>query len=278
MKPVIIGNGYIGSGFADFFNKNNIDHKVISRSEIDYTTKKGIKHAVSHGDIIINCAGVTGETSIDDCEQIYDEAMRVNGLLPSLLLKEASTQNNKPFIHISTGCVFSGDEKTPFKETDDPNLLYGAYRKSKLEGEKKLIETDKNFWIFRIRMPFDDRKVSRNWVVKLIKYDKILSGINSVTHVDSFCEDVWEIVNNHPANGIIVNAVEKEPVRTEDVAKLLVTHGLKKPFSLWDDSFTNHHIPRSNCVLDTHLYEKLLKNKSKKPVKELILNAIKSIK
>jgi len=76
---------------------------------------------------VINCAGLT-KALCDDTARAWN----VNGVAPRLLLA-ASERVGARLIHVSTDCVFSGDDG-PYDETSvpDPADVYGQ---SKLAGE-----------------------------------------------------------------------------------------------------------------------------------------------
>jgi len=82
----------------------------------------------SKADIIINCIGLLNKTAEDNA----DQAILVNSYLPHFL--EAKTRNtNTKVIHISTDCVFSGEEGG-YTEKSFKNGK-GIYAQSKSLGE-----------------------------------------------------------------------------------------------------------------------------------------------
>jgi len=277
-KPVIIGNGYIGSNFVKHFNEIGQEYELISRKYINYLDFINIPFIVSKGDIIINCAGVTGKNTIDDCEEMRAEAFWVNSYLPHQLALECKKQN-KTFVHISTGCVFGGSDtvKNLYSIYSVPDLTEGVYRETKLLAEELLKNTSS--WVFRIRMPFNGEKNKRNWLCKLMKYDKILPGLNSLTHVDLFCSRVWEIVSNPSLHPTTVHAVEDGVADVEYVANILKDYNLKKEFTVWQsEDFDLKHIKRSTAILNNTCYFALLPPNTPKPnLKELIEQSIQQL-
>ncbi len=82
----------------------------------------------SKADIIINCIGLLNKTAEDN----VDQAILVNSYLPHFL--EAKTRNtNTKVIHVSTDCVFSGEEGG-YMEKSFKNGK-GFYAQSKSLGE-----------------------------------------------------------------------------------------------------------------------------------------------
>ena len=78
---------------------------------------------------IVNCIGVL----ISGSKQDSESAMFLNAHLPHKLAKLANNINAK-LIHISTDCVFSGNKKSPYLETDERDGD-GVYAKTKVLGE-----------------------------------------------------------------------------------------------------------------------------------------------
>ena len=79
--------------------------------------------------IIINCVGVL----INGANKNPENAIFVNAYMPHRLMRLADTIGAK-LIHISTDCVFSGDKKTPYVETDEKDGK-DTYAKTKGLGE-----------------------------------------------------------------------------------------------------------------------------------------------
>ena len=72
--------------------------------------------------------------------------MSINAHLPHKLAKLANNINSK-LIHISTDCVFSGNKKSPYVETDEKDGI-STYAKTKSLGEiysKIQRKKDKNY-------------------------------------------------------------------------------------------------------------------------------------
>src|SRR5205807_8981599 len=70
---------------------------------------------------------------LEDCEDQPEKAFAVNALAIRNLA-QACAELGSTLVHLSTDYVFSGDRRTPYKETDAPNPL-NVYGNSKLAGE-----------------------------------------------------------------------------------------------------------------------------------------------
>lgn len=97
---------------------------------------------------------------------------------------------NTAGIHLTTyatGCIFHYDENFPegsgkgFKEGDKPNFTgsYYSYTKAMVES---LLKEYPNVLVLRVRMPIvGDLCYPRNFVAKILRYEKIVNIPNSMT-------------------------------------------------------------------------------------------------
>lgn len=141
-KSIIVlgANGMAGhvitTGLREDINNYNVISVARSTSEIkptiilDVSDFVGLKSLIDTiaPDVIINCIGLLNETA----EANPDQAILINSYLPHFL--ESTTKNSiTKVIHISTDCVFSGDEGA-YIESSFTNGR-GYYAKSKALGE-----------------------------------------------------------------------------------------------------------------------------------------------
>ena len=95
--------------------------------------------------IIINASAYT---NVEEAEDKADLASIINYEAVELLAKVANKLNIL-LIHFSTDYVFDGTNKEPYLEDDLPNPL-NVYGKTKLDGEKAIIDSGCMFYIFRV--------------------------------------------------------------------------------------------------------------------------------
>ena len=95
-------------------------------------------------ELVVNCAAMA---NVDRCEKNPIPAAMINSEVPGYLAKNCA-ERAIPFIHISTDAVFDG-EKGNYKETDVPNPL-SIYAKTKLEGEKRVLNANPSALIARV--------------------------------------------------------------------------------------------------------------------------------
>lgn len=126
--------------------------------------------------IIIHTAAFT---DVDGCESDSEKAETVNGL-GTRYIAEAALGCGAGLMYISTDFVFDGQKKSAYKEDDAPNPI-NVYGKTKLEGEKFVMDImkDKDFFIIRSSWIFGID--GRNFVDIILKKAQTESRIKIVS-------------------------------------------------------------------------------------------------
>ena len=256
MYHVILGKGFVGIHLSHYFKQNNIDHKIFSQSELDYTDPNTFKDFLDTNDKdikwVINCSGYTGIPNVDACEDNKELCYAYNVLYPMQVVKLCN-QYKIPVIHIGSGCIYSGYEKE-FTEEDTPNFGIYSNQSSYYSKCKHVFETfakEFNCYVLRIRIPFTDILTRKNYFSKLLNYDTLINELNSVTSLNDFDEFVVRFISAKPEYGIY-NVVNPEPVKAEEVIEILKDNKIvnsKWRFIEFKDLNTKAN--RSNCVLTT---------------------------
>ncbi len=156
-----------------------IDLCFTSAKNLDITRKENVKlfFLKNHFDIIINCAGYT---NVEQAEKEPGKAFLVNATgvrnLSEICLKKGTI-----LIHISTDYVFDGESNIPYTEEDQTNPI-NEYGKSKLEGEKYILETLDKYFIIRTSWLYSEfghnffktisKKSETEEKLKIVKYEK----------------------------------------------------------------------------------------------------------
>lgn len=137
MNILITGcNGQLGTEMRLLSEKHQRHNFFFTDvAELDITDRNAVTKFVSDNaiDLIVNCAAFT---AVDRAESEEVLAGRINADAVENLGVAAQT-NGAKVIHVSTDYVFSGDQCTPYRETDIPHPT-GAYGRTKLEGERRL--------------------------------------------------------------------------------------------------------------------------------------------
>jgi dTDP-4-dehydrorhamnose reductase len=260
---VILGKkGYIAEAIIKELTSRNLSHVAWSRSDVDYTNYTELQyHLYILGEDlhIINCAGYVGKPNVDACELEKADCIQGNVLLPSMLA-QLCYEKKYGFTHISSGCIYGGYDKH-FTEDDPSNFDFqngSFYSGTKSLAEKVVKENNPNAYIFRLRIPFDEHASPRNYITKLLSYNKLLNLKNSLSHRADFAKYSIELIEKKAPKGIF-NITNKGFIDAKGVIELIKKYNLSnKDFKFFDDieSFSKETVaPRSNCILDTSKIE-----------------------
>ncbi len=130
------GRGGLGHDLAALSS----DVRATSSAELDVTAVTAAD--LAGASVVINCAAYT---AVDAAETDEERAFAVNAIGAGLLA-EACASAGIPLIHVSTDYVFSGDGTRPY-EPSDPVGPKSAYGRTKLEGERRVLEA--GGWVVR---------------------------------------------------------------------------------------------------------------------------------
>jgi len=262
MYNLILGKGFVGSSLAHYFRTNNIECKIFSQSELNYTDSKVFQKYIEENNkdikCVINCSGYTGVPNVDACETNKETCYNYNVLYP-LQVARVCKALAVPLIHIGSGCIYSGYDKE-YTEEDTPNFGMFSDDSSYYSKCKHIFETfAQNYpcYVLRIRIPFTGELSRKNYFTKLLNYDTLINELNSVTSLNDFNEFIVRFIAARPAHGIY-NVVNPQPVKAEEVVWLLEKHRLKNlNWKFIDLKDLNTKANRSNCVLSTDKIAKL---------------------
>ncbi|MEW6161667.1 MAG: sugar nucleotide-binding protein [Verrucomicrobiota bacterium] len=157
-----------------------------------------------------------------------------------------------------------------FEESDRPNFSFrhppcSFYSGSKALAEEALAACTEDSsaslplrsegYIWRLRMPFDEFDHPRNYLSKLLRYERLYDNFNSLSHRGDFvraCLDLWE----RQAPFGIYNVTNPGYISTREVVKLMEQFlEPNREFPFWENDAEFYRYaaraPRSNCVLDS---------------------------
>jgi len=270
---IILGkNGYIAEAIIKELMSRDLPYIALSRTDVDYTNMKVFdnwlsntvyKKTVKHYNVsIINCAGYIGKPNVDACELNKSDAVEGNVVLPAFF-SQLCANKGYLYTHISSGCIYTGYEKQ-FSEEDVSNFDFqngSFYSGTKALAEKIIKQNAPDSYIFRLRIPFDEFESPRNYLTKLLTYDKLLDARNSLSHRADFAKYTIDLIEQNVPFGIY-NVTNKGSITTKEVVDLMREH-LKpnkefKFFSNLDNFMQEVVAPRSNCTLDTSKIEKYI--------------------
>lgn len=175
MKILLIGaNGQVGYSLNKFL-KNSCNLKAITRDDVDCSKIHEVKKFFSKKvyDLIINTVAYT---NVDGAEKEIDLAYKLNETFPNELAK-ISKSTNAILIHFSTDYVFDGKKQYSYIESDQ-TIPINIYGKSKLKGEKAIIENCSRYFIFRTSWVMGEH--GDNFIKKIINLAKIKNELKVV--------------------------------------------------------------------------------------------------
>lgn len=178
LKKIIVSgaSGQLGMEIQEVSSKyKNLDFYFFDSKSWDITDEKKTKSIFNEfkPDFFINCAAYTAvdkaETEIDKCYEINATALNH--------LSEICNLYNTHIIHISTDFVFDGNKNFPYEEHDQTNPI-STYGKSKLEGEKIILNKSKSFNIIRTSWVYS--KYGSNFVKTMLRLAQERNELNIV--------------------------------------------------------------------------------------------------
>lgn len=282
--------GYVGSEFARELDRRGISFEGVSRRAFDYSNFELLYGRLRERrpTFLINAAGSTGKPNVDACETAQADTLSANTLLPQTVA-HACAAAEVPWGHVSSGCIYTGAriqqsdgtfqvepdlmtraevrsivENEPnrvagFRETDEPNFSFrrgpcSFYSGTKALGEEAICGLGRSY-LWRLRMPFDERDNACNYLSKVQRYAKVYDNANSVSHLGDCvraCLDLWDI----RAPFGIYNVTNPGFVTTRQVVGAIERIlRLDRGFEFWSGDAEFYRVAaktlRSNCVLDT---------------------------
>jgi len=285
---ILGASGYIGEAFVAEAKKRKLDYRSVSRHELDYTDFRTLLKALKKEkpDFVVNAAGFTGKPNVDACENQKGETVAGNVTLAQTVASACDVAGIQLGL-ISSGCIYNGakvrrecgtwavednlteplvsellskrsERVAGFSESDEPNFSFSHSNCSFYSGTKALAEEVMagfpDFYVWRLRIPFDEIDGSRNYLTKLQRYAKVYQNWNSISHrgdVAAACLDTW--ITKVPAG--TYNVVNPGYVSTHEVVEKIrscLRPNWNPTFWQSDDEFYRFGAvtPRSNCILD----------------------------
>lgn len=184
-KIVVLGEGYLGSTFKQrgFVTLNKEQFNITT-----FTSDYYLSQRLDDYDVIINCIA---KSNTRYCEENYKDALFSNAEVPGILSTWCN-QNNRKFVHISTGCLYDRND-TPQLETDFL-AAHCNYTLTKWIGEKNC--NFSNDLIIRPRLLFDNSTRPVNLLNKLRRFDMLCDELDSVSSTDVVVSAIEALLQN----------------------------------------------------------------------------------
>ena len=232
-KAILItgGTGLLGKGLAESILP---DFRLISTHLRDYSVPRSnnVEYIVLdvinirsvkilfekyEFDCVVHAAGIA---NVDYVETHYEESFRSNVESTQNIIS-VCRESGCHMIYVSTNAVFDGTE-APYNETSNPNPI-NKYGKIKLECERIVSESLKNFTIFRPILMYgwhypQSRQNPATWIIEKLSKDQTINMVTDIYENPLYnvqCGEIlWQIILKkplgiiHAAGGEIVNRYE----------------------------------------------------------------------
>lgn len=279
------GSGYVGQAYQSLLKSKGIPFKNLRRADLDYTDVATLTVALKadRPAFLINAAGYTGKPNVDACELDKTNCLFGNAILPGRIA-EACEAAGIPWGHVSSGCIFTGKraDGTGFTEADAPNFTFRQNNCSFYSGTKALGEEilagRPDVYIWRLRIPFDHRESPRNYLTKLMRYQRLLEAENSISQLHEFVAATFACWEKKIPFGTY-NVTNPGHVTTREVVDLILESGVcRKDYEFFSDEadfmLKAAKTPRSNCVMTSA--KLTAAGIEMTPVREAIRSALKT--
>jgi len=215
-KILILGaKGTLGQALREEFETKHYHLIGCNRDELDVTDLAALsdKIAAFSPSFLINATAVNVVDEIEEDDQTFTLAQKVNGLAPGYLALIAR-QLSIPFIHFSTDYVFSGKQREPYMENAIPDPI-SRYGETKFLGEKEVERVGGQYYIIRLSRLFGRAgtsfKTKRSFVdlmlylVKEVKKERLEvvdDQISSPTYAPDVALFTRQLYEEHQPPGI----------------------------------------------------------------------------
>ena len=222
-------SGYIGRTFASELRRRGHCFIPLTRQAFDYTRFDFLFDYLRtmRPVFLVNAASYESEAggSVEEGER--EKMMAANAILPQMIAR-VCLMTKTPWGHISSGSVFCGAkvmengkpalsrrldkpgmpelfEAQPekfhgFTELDEPNVSFqdpscNFYSGTKALAEEAIKDIGQSY-LWRLRMPFNERQETCNWLWQMQRQAEVHDGIHSFSHLEDCvkaCLDLWEM-------------------------------------------------------------------------------------
>jgi dTDP-glucose 4,6-dehydratase len=211
MKILVYGSkGWIANQFLDILEKNNYDYVCgKSRADDKVNIEKEIyetspTHVVS---FIGRTHGKIGEKVYTTIDYLEEDGKLVENIRDNLfspfILAHICSQKNIHYTYLGTGCIFKFDEFHPFGKEENgfseqslPNFFGSSYSIVKGFTDQMMQLYGDKVLNLRIRMPITGEKNGRNFITKIVTYDRVCSVPNSMTVLPELLPYVLDMMKN----------------------------------------------------------------------------------
>ena len=217
MNILIYGSkGWIGQQFVEILNNNNMNYVIGTAradNKIDLLSEINMNNPTHIVSFIGRTHGKIGDTLYNTIDYLEEDGKLIenirDNLFSPLLLAQIAKSKNIHYTYLGTGCIFKYDENHPFGQekngfTEDslPNFTGSSYSIVKGFTDQLINLYNDSVLNLRIRMPITGEKNSRNFITKIVSYEKICSIPNSMSVLSELLPLVLDMMKNNTVGTI----------------------------------------------------------------------------
>ena len=198
MKMLITGvNGLVGNSLYRLLKTS--DHKLflssrkidgLAKYKVDIANKEEVDSFFKYEkpDVVINSAAMT---NVDLCETEQELCWKVNvGGVQNLV--DACQRHSTHLTHISTDYIFDGKKESGIYYEDDDPSPQGYYAKSKLEGERVIVDSNISYSILRTILVYGIHEKANivTFVKNSLEENKTVNLVSDQVRMPTFVDDL----------------------------------------------------------------------------------------
>lgn len=226
-KVLIIGGGYLGTVIKQHFENGGDTVQIADYPNVDITDISSVETVVasSSPDLFINCAAFTNTNAAEEpANQGTAFALNVQGPANCAL---ACRRHSVPWVHFSTGMMFDGvpaHNAEGWTETDTPQPTgYYTWTKAWADGMLTPFLEEDRILILRIHIPLSNVSHPRNFLNRLLSFDKAVDEPSSITVVEDLLDVLDQLLERKM--GGIFNVVNEGTMSSYEITKTLHKYG-----------------------------------------------------
>ena len=247
MKVLFYGSrGWIGKQFVEYLNKNNVEYvEADERADNEKAVEKEIID--TNPTHIISFIGRTYGGNFNTIDYLEQPGKLVDNVRDNLyapmVLSILAKKYNIHFTYLGTGCIFNAfePEESYVDEEAKPDFFGSSYSIVKGYTDRLQHMFSANTLNLRIRMPIVNYSHDRNFITKILKYDRICSVSNSMTVLEDMYPIILDMMNNKTTGTF--NMVNKGIISHNEILEMY------KKYIDNDFTWKNFTIEEQNLIL-----------------------------
>lgn len=192
MKKIIIfgAKGMLGQELVRVFSDKNYEVKGIDKDNLDLIDVDALNHffVQEKPDIVINAAAYNAVDLIEEDDEAFDIAQKINVNVPGELARLCK-KHDVLFVHYSSDYVFDGENKDGYDEDVMPHPL-SRYGYTKLKSEHIVQQNGDRYYIIRLSRLFGKPAMSEGAKKSFVDVMIWLATEGGKTELDIVDEEV----------------------------------------------------------------------------------------